>query len=134
MPYSSSNIMVFKKLIIIQLRLERWSYRIVLNRICQLAPSSFEHISRISSHTAVFFSHNKSANSTFSHNNPAKRTDCWLIRFIMVEPAHQDSNPRLDTCTRIVLDLSMCSSILRLLWWLHQSRDLSVNSVLRRCS
>jgi hypothetical protein len=30
--------------------------------------------SQISSHPAVFFSHNKPANNTFSHNKPAKRT------------------------------------------------------------
>jgi hypothetical protein len=29
---------------------------------------------QISSHPAVFFSHNKPTNSTFSHNKPAKRT------------------------------------------------------------
>jgi hypothetical protein len=39
-----------------------------------LAACSFELISGISSHPAVFFSHNKPANSTFSHNKPAKRT------------------------------------------------------------
>jgi hypothetical protein len=39
-----------------------------------LAPCSFEHISRISSHPAIFFSHNKLANRTFSDNSPAKRT------------------------------------------------------------
>jgi hypothetical protein len=35
---------------------------------------SFRWISGISSHPAVFFSHNKPANSTFSHNKPTKRT------------------------------------------------------------
>jgi hypothetical protein len=40
------------------------------------APCSFELFSKISSHSAVFFSHNKPANSTFSHNKPAKRTGC----------------------------------------------------------
>jgi len=44
-----------------------------------LSPCSFELISRISSHSAVFFSHNKPANSTFSHNKPAKRTRCWTL-------------------------------------------------------
>jgi hypothetical protein len=39
---------------------------------------SFQLISGISSHPAVFFSHNKPANSTFSHNKPAKRTG-WKI-------------------------------------------------------
>jgi hypothetical protein len=46
-----------------------------LNRwICKhtAQPCSFELISGISSHPAVFFSHNKSANNTFSHNKPAK--------------------------------------------------------------
>jgi hypothetical protein len=38
------------------------------------SPCSLELISRISSHPAVFFSHNEPANSTFSHNKPAKRT------------------------------------------------------------
>jgi hypothetical protein len=42
------------------------------------SPGSFRWISRISSHPAVFFSHNKPANSTFSHNNPAKRIGCLL--------------------------------------------------------
>jgi hypothetical protein len=37
-------------------------------------PCSLELFSGISSHPAVFFSHNKPANSTFSHNKPAKRT------------------------------------------------------------
>jgi hypothetical protein len=37
---------------------------------------SFELFSQISSHLAVFFSHNKPANSTFNHNKPAKRTGC----------------------------------------------------------
>jgi hypothetical protein len=54
-----------------------------------LKPCSFRWFSGISSHPTVFFSHNKPANSTFSHNNPdkpvnitfshnnpAKRTDC----------------------------------------------------------
>jgi hypothetical protein len=40
--------------------------------------SIIELISRISSHPAVFFSHNKPMNSTFSHNKPAKRTD-WMM-------------------------------------------------------
>jgi hypothetical protein len=40
----------------------------------KLAPCSLELISRISNHSAVFFSHNKPANGTFSHNTPAKRT------------------------------------------------------------
>jgi hypothetical protein len=44
-----------------------------------LTPCSFEHISRISRHPAVFFSHNKPVNSTFSHNNPAKRTGRELL-------------------------------------------------------
>jgi hypothetical protein len=35
---------------------------------------SFEFISGISSHPAVFFSRNKPANGTFSHDKPAKRT------------------------------------------------------------
>jgi hypothetical protein len=35
-------------------------------------PCSFELFSQISSHPALFFSHNKPANSTFSHNKPAK--------------------------------------------------------------
>jgi hypothetical protein len=35
---------------------------------------SFCWSSGISSYPAVFFSHNKPANSTFSYNNPAKRT------------------------------------------------------------
>jgi hypothetical protein len=38
-------------------------------------PCLFRWFSGISSHPAVFFSHNKPVNSTFSHNNPAKRTD-----------------------------------------------------------
>jgi hypothetical protein len=43
---------------------------------CQFSPCLFELFREISSHPAVFFSHNKPANSTFSHNNPAKRTGC----------------------------------------------------------
>jgi hypothetical protein len=35
---------------------------------------SFRWFSGISSHPAVFFSHSKPTNSTFNHNNPAKRT------------------------------------------------------------
>jgi hypothetical protein len=45
-----------------------------------LTPCSFRWISRISSHPAVFFSHNKLANSTFRHNKPAKRTECKFAR------------------------------------------------------
>jgi hypothetical protein len=43
-----------------------------------LSPCSLELISQISSHPAVFFSHNKPTNSTFSHNKPAKRTG-WIM-------------------------------------------------------
>jgi hypothetical protein len=39
-----------------------------------MAPCSLELISKISSHLAVFFSHNEPANSTFNYNKPAKRT------------------------------------------------------------
>jgi hypothetical protein len=38
------------------------------------SPCLFELFSQISSHLAVFFSHNKPANSTFSYNKPAKPT------------------------------------------------------------
>jgi hypothetical protein len=38
----------------------------------QLSPCSFELFSGISSHPAVFFSHNEPANNTFSHSTPAK--------------------------------------------------------------
>jgi hypothetical protein len=40
------------------------------------SPRSFELFSGINNYLAVFFSHNKSVNSTFSHNKPAKRTGC----------------------------------------------------------
>jgi hypothetical protein len=46
------------------------------NPPAQPAPCSFRWFSQMSSHPAVFFSHNKPANSAFSHNNPAKRTCC----------------------------------------------------------
>jgi hypothetical protein len=45
----------------------------------KLSPCSSELFSQISNHLAVFFSHNKPANSTFSHNKPAKRTGCVLL-------------------------------------------------------
>jgi hypothetical protein len=45
-------------------------------------PRSFRWFSQINSHPAVFFSHNKPANSTFSHNNPAKRTG-WKLNWFM---------------------------------------------------
>jgi hypothetical protein len=46
---------------------------------CSLTPCSFRWFSQISSHSAVFFSHNKPANSIFSHNKPAKRTGSKLL-------------------------------------------------------
>jgi hypothetical protein len=46
------------------------------SQTCSNSRLSFELISGISSHSAVFFSHNKPANSIFSHNKPAKRTGC----------------------------------------------------------
>jgi hypothetical protein len=38
-------------------------------------PRSFELFSQINTYPVAFFSHNKPANSTFSHNKLAKRTD-----------------------------------------------------------
>jgi hypothetical protein len=54
-----------------------WIYQTIRN--LQFTPCSFRWISRISSHPAVFFSHNKPANSTFSHTKPAKRTGCQFL-------------------------------------------------------
>jgi hypothetical protein len=50
----------------------------IFYKLWKLPPCSFELFSGISSHPAVFFSHNKSANSTFSHNKPAKRIGCTM--------------------------------------------------------
>jgi hypothetical protein len=41
---------------------------------------SFELFSGISNYPAVFFSHNKPANSTFNHNKPAKRTGYSFVK------------------------------------------------------
>jgi hypothetical protein len=58
------------------------SFEAIINQtMYQIAPCSFELFSQISSHSVVFFSHNKPANSTFSHSKPAKRTGCrslWM--------------------------------------------------------
>jgi hypothetical protein len=56
-------------------------------QISQQSSCSFELFSEISSHPAVFFSHNKPANSTFSHSKPAKRTGCFSTG-LSAQPEH----------------------------------------------
>jgi hypothetical protein len=56
-----------------------------------LSPCSFELFSGISSHPAVFFSHNKPANSTFSHNKLAKQTCCLFVRIVVPSASSVDA-------------------------------------------
>jgi hypothetical protein len=54
----------------------KFNLSLLLHSKGRSSPCSFELFSQISSHPAVFFSHNKPTNSTFSHNKLVKRTDC----------------------------------------------------------
>jgi hypothetical protein len=49
------------------------------------APGSFEVFNQIRSHPVVFFSHNKPANSIFSHNGPVRQAV-----FLAYKPAVAD--------------------------------------------
>jgi hypothetical protein len=58
-------------------------------------PRSFELFSGISTHPAVFFSHHKPANSTFSHNKSAKRIGCKSLlglAIFMIDLPHGTKN------------------------------------------
>jgi hypothetical protein len=61
---------IFRNLspLILEIKIEIY-LEIVASLILEIAPCSFGLISRISSHPAVFFSHNKPANSAFSTIN-----------------------------------------------------------------
>jgi hypothetical protein len=56
----------------------RWCRPHYVSDSNNLSPCSFGLISRISSHSTVFFSHNKPANSTFSTINQRNWTGCLL--------------------------------------------------------
>jgi hypothetical protein len=73
----------------------------------QRSPCSFRWFSEISSHPAVFFSHNKPATNTFSCNNPAKQARS-LTRRKPIRQANGD--------VRDVRRSALCSAA-RGEWW-----------------
>jgi hypothetical protein len=76
-----------------------------------LSSCSFEHISRISSHPTVFFSHNKPVNSTFSHNNPVKWPGCF-------SPAEAKTT-RQKSLSQPTYERGASAEHLTLLWSVH---------------
>jgi hypothetical protein len=68
--------------------IEKWASALLL-------PCSFHWISGISNHPTVFFSHDKPANSAFSHNKPAKRTG-WVSSALFLPRSYAKPELRLD--------------------------------------